>query len=163
MNIISIPKDMETHTLFIEIVDESVRSKYESIQSHAGDAGVDLYVPTDTVVPDAKSVFVGHGIKCKMITRDGTPCSYYLYPRSSIAKTPLMMSNHVGIIDAGYRGEIIGAFRNLGSEPYTIAQSTRLVQICAPTLSPIIVKVLPEGEHLDSTTRGSGGFGSTGK
>ena len=34
-------------------------------------------------------------------------CSYYLYPRSSISKTPLRMSNSTGIIDAGYRGEII--------------------------------------------------------
>ena len=88
------------------------------------------------------------------------PCSYYLYPRSSISKTPLMLANHVGVIDSGYRGNIIGSFRNL-VEKYTVQKYTRLLQICAPDLRPLYVEIVSI-EDLDITSRNEGGFGSTG-
>ena len=87
---------------------------------------------------------------------------YYSYPRSSISKTPLMLANHVGIIDSGYRGPLIGAFRNIASQvPYVVEEYTRLLQICAPDLRPIIVELVEES-FFEETERGSGGFGSTG-
>ena len=86
---------------------------------------------------------------------------YYMYPRSSISKTPLMLANNTGIIDSGYRGELIGAFRNLSGEPYNVEQHTRLLQICAPDLRPIVVKLVKES-FFEETSRQSGGFGSTG-
>ena len=55
-----------------------------------------------------------------MMNKDEKNVSYYLYPRSSIIKTPLRMSNSVGIIDAGYRGNIIGCVDNIGDIPYTV-------------------------------------------
>lgn len=93
----------------------------------------------------------------------GTSCNsgFYLYPRSSITKTDLMMTNHVGIIDSGYRGFLMASVRNLGSEPATIAPMTRLFQICHPGLCPIYV-VLVDADELTPTERGAGGFGSTG-
>ena len=90
------------------------------------------------------------------------PAGYYSYPRSSISKTPLMLANSVGIIDSGYRGEIIGAFRNLSSSNYTIEKHSRLLQICAPDLRPIHVELVDE-PFFNTTERGSGGFGSTGR
>ena len=69
--------------------------------------------------------------------------SYYLYPRSSISKTPLRLSNSVGIIDAGYRGNIIMALDNISSQNYTLLKGTRLVQICAGDLSPFKIKIIP--------------------
>ena len=86
-------------------------------------------------------------------------CSYYLYPRSSISKTPLRMSNSTGIIDAGYRGEIIATVDNLSSDDYTVKKGTRMFQICDASLDPIELEVV---DTLSDTTRGDGGFGSTG-
>ena len=84
---------------------------------------------------------------------------YYLYPRSSISKTPLRMSNSVGIIDWGYRGDIMAAIDNLSDEDYHIEKKTRLFQICSPTLQRI--KEIEIVNDLDNTDRGDGGFGST--
>ena len=72
-----------------------------------------------------------------------------------------MLANHVGIIDSGYRGDLIGAFRCLDNE-YNVESNTRLLQICHPSLCPVYVVIVPENE-LSNTERGSGGFGSTGK
>jgi dUTP pyrophosphatase len=71
------------------------------------------------------------------------------------------LANSVGIIDSGYRGELIGAFRSLSKTDYTIDKYNRLLQITNAFLTPIIVRLVDESE-LSSTERGSGGFGSTG-
>ena len=89
---------------------------------------------------------------------ENTNCSYYLYPRSSISKTPLRMSNSTGIIDAGYRGNIIAKVDNISNEEYKIEKGTRLFQICSPSLEEIELEVVDE---LSETSRGTGGFGST--
>jgi len=98
---------------------------------------------------------------------------YYIYPRSSLSKTKLRLANSVGIIDAGYRGNIIGMFdvvnidnsynEDKGADYYAKSYD-RLVQICAPGLVPIFVEIVDSIEALGiETERGSGGFGSTGK
>jgi hypothetical protein len=87
---------------------------------------------------------------------------YYIYPRSSISKTPLRLANNTGIIDAGYRGHIIGMFDNL-KDDYYIEPHMRLIQICAPNLAPIYVNIVSNIDELGPLTRrGDGGFGSTG-
>ena len=89
---------------------------------------------------------------------------FYLYPRSSISKTPLMLANHTGIIDAGYRGNLMVALRALyfdNDNCYSIKSGTRLFQICDPKLRPIYVQIVDESE-LTTTERSDGGFGSTG-
>ena len=81
------------------------------------------------------------------------PIAYYLYPRSSISKTPLIMANSVGIIDKDYRGNIMAKVRNIPLknkdyekesyfESYHIEKGTRLFQICSPDLSPLKVVVV---------------------
>jgi dUTPase len=77
-----------------------------------------------------------------------------------------MLANHTGIIDSGYRGSLIGAFRWLrssddDSRSYLVEQNTRLAQVCHPTLCPVYV-VLVNERDLSNTERGAGGFGSTG-
>ena len=90
--------------------------------------------------------------------------SYYLHPRSSLSKTPLMLANHTGIIDSGYRGRIMAAVRNLSPSDYVVENNVRLFQICAPALERFLVKLISveEFEQFASTGRGTGGFGSTG-
>lgn len=124
-------------------------------------SGFDLFVPEKTDFEmSLKSKMVSMDVKCEMLDKDGVSCGYYMYPRSSMSKTPLLLANHTGIIDSGYRGNLIGAFRNLG-EPYTVEKESRLLQICHPLLCPIYVTMVEE-EELSTTSRGEGGFGSTG-
>jgi dUTP pyrophosphatase len=95
---------------------------------------------------------------------------FYTYARSSMSKTPLRLANNQGIIDAGYRGPLIGMFDciysdrdgNKESDFYLEAYS-RMLQVCAPGLVPIYVKIVDTVEELGpNTLRGEGGFGSTG-
>jgi dUTP pyrophosphatase len=146
-------------------IDNCLLQKYiDQIQIHnnSDNSGFDLFFPEETKFESIDSKMVKFNIKCVM--RDcygGSAVGYYLYPRSSLSKTPLMLANHVGIIDAGYRGEIIGAFRLLRSEPYTVGPYERLLQICKADLSKFKV-VLCDISNIDNTLRGEGGFGSTG-
>jgi len=87
---------------------------------------------------------------------------YYMYPRSSLSKTKLRLANSVGIIDSGYRGNLIGMFDVINVDYYAKVND-RLLQICAPGLLPIYVEIVNfENELGNETERGSGGFGSTG-
>lgn len=148
---------------------DKIKKMYENHSSfYEGDAGLDLFTPETITVPPRSLVKINTGIKCEALkfkdTTDGNKVnvnnvSYFLYPRSSIVKTPLRMANSVGIIDAGYRGNIIGCFDNITDEAYVIEEGTRLLQICAPNLEPIQFELVTE---LSETTRGSGGYGSTG-
>jgi dUTP pyrophosphatase len=126
-------------------------------------AGFDLIFPEDIVIEANQVSMASMKVKCEMVDSKGNPLSYYMYPRSSISKTPLMLANHVGIIDSGYRGEIIGAFACArSSSDYKVYKYTRLLQLCHPSLSPFLVKLVDASE-LSVTERGEGGFGSTGK
>lgn len=122
-------------------------------------SGFDLLLPNDFDFQQFKSNFIDLQVKGCM-THDNQCVPFQIYARSSISKTPLMLANHVGIIDSGYRGNLIAAFRCL-EESYVAEKNTRLVQICLPSLNPFLVNVIKE-EDLNDTSRGSGGFGSTG-
>ena len=135
-------------------------------------SGFDLFVPSQSIFTRGNaSQMINHQVKGEMYFVDRTthhcePSAYMMYPRSSISKTELMLSNHTGIIDSGYRGFLMGAFRwlkpeNASHDDYSIDRYTRLLQICLPTLHPIFVVLVDESELTDST-RGAGGFGSTG-
>ena len=85
---------------------------------------------------------------------------FYLYPRSSIAKTPLRLSNNVGIIDSGYRGNLGAFVDNIhrsknGDTSWTVEKHTRLFQICGPNLEPIEVEIVDSESDLGKTSRGT--------
>ena len=153
------------------LVDNELRKSYEeAVQKHNNhvrtdpypNSGFDLFMPSVIFPTDEPGhvLLISQGVKAEMVDRDGGPSAFYLYPRSSISKTPLMMANHVGIIDSGYRGEVIAAVRNMAIDDYKIEGGTRLFQICAPDLKPFLVEIV---DQLSNTERGAGGFGSTGK
>lgn len=83
-----------------------------------------------------------------------------LAPRSSMSKTPLVIPNSFGVIDADYRGEIKGIFKNTSDDAYLIQKGDRLLQ---GILVPVGALNLLEVDELTETARGSGGIGSTGK
>lgn len=86
--------------------------------------------------------------------------SYMLVPRSSIVKTPYRMSNSIGIIDSGYRGNIMAFVDVIGEDPVDEPKvGERLFQIVLPTLEKFNYEIVSE---LSQTERGEGGFGSTG-
>jgi dUTP pyrophosphatase len=128
-------------------------------------SGFDLFVPEDLwITPDkSSSLMINHQVKLEMVEGDKS-CGFFIFPMSSISKTPLMLANHTGIIDCGYRGSLIGALRWLNTNnesEYVLEKNTRLLQICHPTLCRVFVGLVFE-EELSNTSRGSGGFGSTG-
>ncbi len=125
--------------------------------AYEGDAGLDLFFPKDVIIPSKSTMLIDFEVKCQMNGEDRKPVSYYLYPRSSIYKTPLRMANSVGIIDAMYRHSIKAAVDNTSEQDYTILRGTRLFQICAPTLSSFRVQLC----DLQDSSRGEG-FGSSG-
>ena len=115
------------------------------------------------------------GVRCCMRASAAAPCGFYLYPRSSISKTRMRLANSVGIIDAGYRGDLIAAVDTIGFFGSTdiwhvwketlspIKKYDRYFQVCAPDLSPFLVHIVETEQDLSPpTSRGSGGFGSTG-
>ena len=134
-----------------------VKAMYENHgHFHDGDAGLDLFVINEQTISAGESTLIHLEIACE--TEEGRP--YLLMPRSSIAKTPLRLSNSIGLIDGGYRGEIMAAVDNIKNEAYTVEPGQRLFQLVAMDGSPIHFELV---ESLSETTRGEGGFGSTGK
>ena len=146
------------YVLYLYTSNQDLRSLY-SLRASIDDAGVDLYLPDTQTLTG--TTFLSHQVHSRM-TRDGVDVSYYLYPRSSMAKTRLRLANSVGIIDAGYRGEIIAAL-DVMADSYEVTRHQRLVQICSPTLEPVRLVLVDTLEDLGFTARGAGGFGSTGK
>lgn len=125
-----------------------------------GDAGLDLYCPGDLTIPPHETVKIDFKVQCEGLSdNDGRSVCYYLYPRSSISKTPLRLANSVGIIDSGYRGNIMAVVDNISDEPFDIQKGQRLFQICGRFLEPINLTLV---DTLSDSERGNGGFGSTG-
>ena len=85
----------------------------------------------------------------------------YLFPRSSISKTDLLLANCVGVVDSGYRGPIKLRFRKsiCSANPVRYSPGDRVGQII---IMPVPNFEFEEAEELSDTSRGEGGFGSTG-
>ena len=139
------------------------------------DNPIDKIVKENNTSNNTTSNKLDMGVVCSMQYHDShglvLPCGFYLYPRSSTgSKTPLRLSNSVGVIDAGYRGNLIACFDNIDSSGncYQVKAGDRLVQICASNLIyPISVEIVSTVGDLELdanciNTRGTGGFGSTG-
>jgi dUTP pyrophosphatase len=126
-------------------------------RAHRGDAGLDLRSAVDVEVGPGERAMVPTGLAVAI------PDGYagLVLPRSGLASAyGLTMANAPGLIDAGYRGEVICAVVNLDrNEAVKIARGDRIAQlvvVAVPDLDPVWVDELP------SSTRGEGGFGSTG-
>ncbi len=136
--------------------------KYLAVPYEQRDAGFDTFVEKETVGKggDVRLLELGCSAAAYDTERKHFR-AFWLLPRSSISKTPLRMANSVGLIDAGYRGQLMGATDFVTY--YKVNAGDRYYQITGPELLPWkavhIVDTIPGGE----TIRGSGGFGSTGQ
>jgi dUTP pyrophosphatase len=118
-----------------------------------GDAGMDLVI-TDIKGENKYDITYGFGISMEI------PEGFMglVFPRSSIRKTDLFLSNSVGVIDSGYRGEIQATFKKTGLNKYEIGdRGAQIMIIPHPSIE------FKEVNELTNTERGIGGFGSTGK
>jgi len=163
--------------VWVDSCDDELYLKYvDVVESHNAnilhndfiDAGFDLLNAVDCTVSREKVNKIDYKVVCsaKMIEKSGVSYNtgFYMYPRSSISKSHLRLANNVGIIDAGYRGHLIGMFDVVYASEAYLAKGERHLQICAPGLVPIYVELVKSKEALgEETTRGEGGFGSTGK
>lgn len=145
--------------LKIKIVNENAHQYYKPKDSTLENAGFDLFTLEDILVNQNDTFFIDLGIQCEMISKENKNIAYYLYPRSSLSKTPLIMANSVGIIDKGYRGNLKAPIKNINNEPYFIKKGTRLFQICDPSLDSFETMVV---DCLTESDRGEKGFGSSG-
>lgn len=122
-----------------------------------GDAGMDLTAITMAFDVENQNYIYGTGLAMEI------PQGYVglIFPRSSNRKTQAYMTNHVGVIDSGYRGEVMVSFKNRDKDgdtaPYKLGD--RVAQII---ILPYPQVVFVEAEELSETERGKGGHGSTG-
>jgi dUTP pyrophosphatase len=126
--------------------------------AHPGDAGLDLRSNVDVIVGPGERAMVGTGVAVAIPEGHAG----LVLPRSGLAsRQGLTLANAPGLIDAGYRGEIICSVVNLDrSEPVKIARGDRIAQL---VIVPTTV-VKPEWvDELPPSERGEGGFGSTGR
>ncbi len=119
----------------------------------AGDAGMDLYATEQKW--DDYGNFVFHTGLAMEIPEGHVGL---LFPRSSISKTPHSLRNSVGVIDSGYRGEIMVKFAG-NSTPTSYKVGDRVAQII---IMPFPSVEFQEVQDLSASDRGTGGFGSTG-
>ena len=123
--------------------------------AHKGDAGMDFFASQITVIKKGERVQVKTGIS--MAIPEGFVG--LVWDKSGLSHKHGLKTLG-GVIDAGYRGEIMIGMINLGSEDYTIEAGHKVAQMLIQKVeSPEIIEV----EELDDTSRGTGAFGSTGK
>ena len=143
--------------LKIKTFSEDIHSMYNDHDHfHQGDAGLDLFIIKDKIIESGATERIHLGISCENLEQK----PYLLMARSSISKTPLRLSNSVGLIDAGYRGEIMAAVDNIKDYSYTVEKGQRLFQLVSISGEAVNFTLV---ETLSDTSRGDGGFGSTGK
>lgn len=164
MDNILIQNNLSTMTiLYIKVTDEYLLDYYRNLKV-TENSGVDLPLPRDVIINNNELNLTDMGIKCAV----SGVCGYDLVLRSSAIKYPIMLANHVGIIDNGYRGPIKAAFRGLNnsgsylsSSSFVLNKGDRYVQLVQGTREPFteirIVDELPK-----AGIRGENGFGSTG-
>lgn len=122
-------------------------------------AGADLYACLEAPVTicGGETAFIPTGIALEV----PSGCAGLIYARSGLAcKKDLAPANKVGVIDSDYRGEIIVALHNHGSQARIIESGERIAQFI---ITPVLTPAYEIAEELSETGRGSGGFGSTGK
>ena len=126
----------------------------------SGSAGMDLRACMEEPVtlPAGGRAVIPTGLA---IALPGPDYVALVFARSGLAvKRGVALSNGVGVIDSDYRGEIGVGLINLSQEDYTVEPGERIAQLA---IVPVVQAELKLVDDLDDTSRGSGGFGSTGK
>jgi deoxyuridine 5'-triphosphate nucleotidohydrolase (dut) len=123
------------------------------VYNHHGDAGLDLFSCVHLTIKPGQTASVPTGIRVAI------PFGYagLIWDKSGIALRGV--HRLAGVVDAGYRGEVKVVLTNFGQEPFEITPGMKIAQML---IQPVAVPEIIEVEELDKTSRGEGGFGSTG-
>jgi dUTP pyrophosphatase len=143
-------------TVRLALIDPSTRDLIPE-RATAQSAGLDLKSSIDVVIARGARALVPTGIALAL------PEGYegQVRPRSGLAlKHGVTCLNSPGTIDADYRGEVKVILVNHGEEPFAITRGMRIAQLVIASVAPVTLEVVAA---LDETTRGGGGFGSTGR
>ena len=125
-----------------------------------GSAGMDLYacIDNEITIEPGSLAFVPTGIAIEL------PSKNYManiYARSGLGiKHGICLSNGVGVVDSDYRGEVCVGLCNVSDAPYTINVNERIAQM---VIVPVSLMPVVQVQEITDTSRGEGGFGSTGK
>ena len=154
-------------TLYISVEDPKLHYIIsQQIQNHRWtDSGLDIPIVAQNIDMSQKIVTFSLGVRVAATFDGEVPAPCLLLPRSSIYKTPFRLCNSIGLIDAGYRGEVKAMVDNIDPQDDTttrLEDGTRLFQICRQNFLPWKKIVLTDELPAAFDTRGSGGFGSTG-
>ena len=123
--------------------------------AHPGDAGLDLYAAHDAIVT-GETVLIPTGVA--IAVPDG--CVGLVCPRSGLSVFGVTVANAPGVVDSGYRGEVMVRLTTTSTTPYRVHFGDRIAQL---VLLPIARPKVTLVERLDDTERGTNGFGSTGR
>ena len=135
-----------------KIDDRAVIPQYQ----HQSDSGLDLVSIEGQIIPPGETKLIRTGIALEL--PEGLEAQ--VRPRSGLAlKNSITVLNTPGTIDAGYRGEVGVILINHGKSDFIVSEGMRIAQM---VISPVIRAEIEESEQLSTTSRGSGGFGSTG-
>lgn len=141
-------------TIKIKVLDKSIPVPQ---YAHIGDAGLDLYSASDCELKPFERKKIPTGIKISI------PKGYagFVQPRSGLAfKNGIGMVNAPGLIDSGYRGEVCAILINYDpNNTFHIKKGDKICQMIIKKIEAVQLKIV---EHLDDSSRGEGGFGSTG-
>jgi len=123
------------------------------VYGHPGDAGMDLFACVDRTLTPGELFPVPTGIQMAI------PSGFVglIWDKSGVSLKGV--HRLAGVVDAGYRGEVQVVMINLGREPYEIMAGMKIAQML---IQPVASAEIRESEALDDTSRGEGGFGSTG-
>lgn len=124
------------------------------LYGHKGDAGMDLFSSSEYVLQKGEVYAVPTGVKVEI------PMGYVglIWDKSGVSLKGV--HRLAGVVDAGYRGEIKVVMVNLSQDPFVIDKGMKIAQLL---IQPIVEVDVVEVEDLEDSSRGEGGFGSTGK
>ena len=146
-------------TLDIRILDERIRSQLPAYGTQ-GAAGLDLRACIDaplTIAP-GETVLIPSGMAIHLADPG---YAAMILPRSGLGhKHGIVLGNLVGLIDSDYQGQIMVSTWNRGTESFTLNPLDRLAQL---VIVPVMQMTFNIVDEFDASTRGDGGFGSTGK
>jgi dUTPase len=171
-------KDLYINNLNLMYPNHRILNNGSRVYYPNGDnAGVDLWTARNQTVSGTTIELLDLGVKARMTqictiqhpivdNRDiVNGVHYWLAPRSSIWKNGVTQANSIGVIDKTYRGNLMGAVQAIDKDTnltISIGQGSRLFQVVAPDMGYISEIIVQPLSALDETSRGAGGFGSTG-
>jgi dUTP pyrophosphatase len=136
----------------------SPNAKAPTIAHPGEDLGYDLFAAESVTIAPRGHAVVPTGVSIEVTAKDGTPMGALVRDKSSMAARRVITT--AGVIDAGYRGEVKIVMENLADTPAEIHAGDKLANLIP---YPVLTTPVEVVEELAESTRGAGGFGSSGK